>query len=148
MSQETAKYKDAIDHVRVNGTPEDKSNSSNDVWEDWPAALINWEISDNDEENYERMTMQAASEAIECESKGEHDGKIFDTTVDTLLASPAAPITIIPVKKWDGFSDDFASYFSHIKYVHDEHTGSSICGLVQFLKLIQFSDFALLSTTE
>ncbi|GJR53877.1 hypothetical protein Tco_1404398 [Tanacetum coccineum] len=67
--------KDAIDHVRVKGTPEDKSNSSNDVWEDWPAALINWEISDNDEENCERMTMQAASEAIECESKGEHDGK-------------------------------------------------------------------------
>ncbi|GKC17925.1 ferritin-2, chloroplastic [Tanacetum coccineum] len=140
--------KDVIDRVRVKGTPKDKSNSSNDVWEDWSATSINWEISDNDVENCERMTMQAASEATECESKGEHDGKIFDMTVDTSLASPAAPNTIIPVKKWDGFLDDFASCFSHIKYVHDERTGSSICGLVQFLKLIQFSDFALLNTTE
>ncbi|GKD16431.1 structural maintenance of chromosomes protein 1, partial [Tanacetum coccineum] len=136
--------KDVIDRVHIKGTPEDKSNSSNDVWEDWSATSINWEISDNDEENCERMTMQAASGARECESKGEHDEKIFDITVDTSLASPAAPNTIIPVKKWDGFSDDFTSCFSHIKYVHDEHTGSSICGLVQFLKLIQFSDFALL----
>nr|GEY39259.1 26S proteasome non-ATPase regulatory subunit 9 [Tanacetum cinerariifolium] len=56
------------------------------------------EISDNDEENYERMTMQAASGATECESKGEHDGKIFDMTLDTSLASPAAPNTIVSIK--------------------------------------------------
>nr|GEY86516.1 ferritin-2, chloroplastic [Tanacetum cinerariifolium] len=59
---------------------------------DWSATSIDWEISDNDEENYERMTMQAASGATECESKGEHDGKIFDMTLDTSLASPAIPV--------------------------------------------------------
>ncbi|GKE12038.1 hypothetical protein Tco_1415589, partial [Tanacetum coccineum] len=64
----------------LQGTTEDKSNSSNDVWEDWSAASINWEISDNDEENCEHMTMQAASEATECKSKGKHDGKIFGMT--------------------------------------------------------------------
>ncbi|GJZ42449.1 hypothetical protein Tco_0589335 [Tanacetum coccineum] len=90
--------KDVIDRVRVKGTPKDKSNSSNDVWEDWSAASINWEISDNDEENCERMTMQAASGATECESKGEHDVKIFDITVDTSLASPATPNTIVSIK--------------------------------------------------
>nr|GEY47323.1 26S proteasome non-ATPase regulatory subunit 9 [Tanacetum cinerariifolium] len=49
----------------LKGTPEDKSNSSNDVWEDWSATSIDWEISDNDEENCERMTMQEASGVTE-----------------------------------------------------------------------------------
>nr|GFA32364.1 hypothetical protein [Tanacetum cinerariifolium] len=78
-----------------------KSNSSNDVWEDWSATSINWE-----------MTMQAASRVIECESKGEHDGKIFDMTVDTSLASPAAPNMIVSFKsiaKIDDMSEDYVS---------------------------------------
>ncbi|GKC05516.1 bifunctional dihydrofolate reductase-thymidylate synthase 1-like protein, partial [Tanacetum coccineum] len=37
-------------------------------------------------------------EATKCESKGEHGGKIFDMTVDTSLASPAAPNTIVSTK--------------------------------------------------
>lgn len=84
----------AIDHVPVKGIPEDKSNSSNDVWEDWSAASINWEISDNDEENCERMTVQAASEATACESRGEQEGKIFNTIVGTSLASPSPSTTV------------------------------------------------------
>nr|GEX14607.1 hypothetical protein [Tanacetum cinerariifolium] len=93
----------AIDNVRVKGIPEDKcvkgfpedkSNSSNDVWEDWSAASINWEISDNDEENCERMTVQATSEATTCESKGEQEGKIFNTIVGTAPTSPASGTTV------------------------------------------------------
>ncbi|GKB62903.1 hypothetical protein Tco_0919089 [Tanacetum coccineum] len=93
----------AIDNMRVKGItedkcvkgiPEDKSNSSNDVWEDWSAASINWEISDNDEENCERMTMQAASEATTGESKGEQEGKIFNTIVGTSPTSPASGTTV------------------------------------------------------
>nr|GEY32145.1 26S proteasome non-ATPase regulatory subunit 9 [Tanacetum cinerariifolium] len=70
------------------------------------------EISDNDEENCERMTMQAVSGVTECESKGEHDGKIFDMTVDASLASPAAPNTIVSIKsiaKIDDMSGDYVS---------------------------------------
>nr|GEW99962.1 hypothetical protein [Tanacetum cinerariifolium] len=104
--------KDVIDRVRVKGTPKDKSNSSNDVWEDWSATSIDWEISDNDEENCERMTVQAASEVTECESKGEHDGKIFDMTVDTSLTSPTSPNMIVSIKsiaKIDDMSGDYLS---------------------------------------
>nr|GEX87154.1 hypothetical protein [Tanacetum cinerariifolium] len=90
--------KDVIDRVHVKGTPEDKSNSSNDVWEDWYATSIDWEISDNDEENCER----------------EHDGKIFDMTLDTSLASPATPNTIVSIKSIakivaDDMSGDYGS---------------------------------------
>lgn len=81
----------AVDHVRVKDIPEDKSNSKNDVWEDWSAASINWEISDNDEENCERTTVQAASEATACESRGEQKGKILDKIVGT---SPAPSTTV------------------------------------------------------
>ncbi|KAJ0434674.1 hypothetical protein HanPI659440_Chr17g0690231 [Helianthus annuus] len=44
-----------IDPVRVKGISEDKSNSNNDVWEDWSAASFNWEISDKDEANCDEI---------------------------------------------------------------------------------------------
>nr|GFA43736.1 26S proteasome non-ATPase regulatory subunit 9 isoform X1 [Tanacetum cinerariifolium] len=80
------------------------------------------EISDNDEENCERLTMQAASGATECESKGEHDGKIFDMTVDTSLASPAAPNKIVSIKSiakiaYDGLQlEDQIVKFRDVEY--------------------------------
>nr|GEU36496.1 reverse transcriptase domain-containing protein [Tanacetum cinerariifolium] len=74
------------------------------------------EISDNSEENCERMTMQAASGVTECESKGEHDGKIFDMTVDTSLASPAAPNMIVSMK-------------SIAKIVADDMSGDYVSGM-------------------
>nr|GEV24189.1 26S proteasome non-ATPase regulatory subunit 9 [Tanacetum cinerariifolium] len=85
--------------------------------EDWSATSIDWEISDDDEENYERMTMQVPSGVTDCESKGEHDGKISDMIVDTSLASPEAPNMIVSIKSIAEIgksSNDFASCFSHI----------------------------------
>ncbi|KAK9065289.1 hypothetical protein SSX86_016672 [Deinandra increscens subsp. villosa] len=51
-----------INPVCVKGFSKDKSNSSNDAWEDWSAASFNWEISDKDEENCDQMAKQASSE--------------------------------------------------------------------------------------
>nr|GEV84802.1 ferritin-2, chloroplastic [Tanacetum cinerariifolium] len=104
-------------------------NQVQNVGANWSATSIDWEISDNDEENCERMTMQEVSGVTECESKREHDGKIFDMIVDTSIASPAASNTIIPVKKRDGFSDDFASCFSHINVVADDMSGDYVSGI-------------------
>ncbi|GJW14312.1 hypothetical protein Tco_0018445 [Tanacetum coccineum] len=73
-----------------------------DLWDPWilkeTAKYVENQVQNMGAKNCERMTMQAASEATQCESKGEHDGKIFDMTVDTSLASPAAPNTIVSSK--------------------------------------------------
>lgn len=54
---------DIISPVRVKSVSDNKSNPTNDIWEDWSAATFNWEISDNDEENCDQMVMQASKEA-------------------------------------------------------------------------------------
>ncbi|XP_076945864.1 uncharacterized protein LOC143617089 [Bidens hawaiensis] len=52
-----------ISPVRVKGISENKSNSKDDLWEDWSAASFNWEISDKDEENNSaRMVTKALNE--------------------------------------------------------------------------------------
>ncbi|XP_076939647.1 uncharacterized protein LOC143608518 [Bidens hawaiensis] len=52
-----------INPVRVKRISENKSNSKDDLWEDWSAASFNWEISDKDEENNsDRMVTKALNE--------------------------------------------------------------------------------------
>ncbi|XP_024990309.1 uncharacterized protein LOC112524626 isoform X2 [Cynara cardunculus var. scolymus] len=82
---------DAKDPVCIKGISEDKSNSSNDVWEDWSAASFNWEeISDKEEANCDRMAMQASNKVVECGSRGEKEGRIRNMIVDTSFTKSSA----------------------------------------------------------
>lgn len=63
------------------GISEEKSNSSNDAWEDWSAASFNWEMSDKDE----------ANEGIECELRGGQEGQICNLAGD----APSATNTVL-----------------------------------------------------
>ncbi|XP_071691304.1 uncharacterized protein [Rutidosis leptorrhynchoides] len=84
---------DAIDPVRIKGISEDKSKSSNDVWEDWSTASFDWEISDKDEANCDRM----ANEALKSKPKGEQELKMCNQIVNTSHGSPA-PSTAVSTK--------------------------------------------------
>ncbi|KAJ9550356.1 hypothetical protein OSB04_014401 [Centaurea solstitialis] len=74
---------DAKDPVCFKGISEDKSNSSNDVWEDWSAASSNWEeIGDKEEADCDNMAMQTSNE------RGQ-DRKMHNMIVNTSFVSPA-----------------------------------------------------------
>ncbi|KAK1412343.1 hypothetical protein QVD17_33515 [Tagetes erecta] len=51
----------SVNPVCIKGISEDKSNFSNDVWEDWSAASFNWETSDKEEEDHDQISMQASN---------------------------------------------------------------------------------------
>lgn len=86
---------DAKDPVCIKGISEDKSNLSNDVWEDWSAASFNWEeISDKEEADSDQMALQASNEVVKCVSRGEQEGKIRNMIVDTSFVSPAPHMAV------------------------------------------------------
>ncbi|KAL4573269.1 hypothetical protein LXL04_020068 [Taraxacum kok-saghyz] len=67
---------------------EDKSNCSNDAWEDWSAASLNWEVSDKDEAKCDHVS----NEDTEWETRGGQEGQLCNLIVGT---SPAPTITNI-----------------------------------------------------
>lgn len=114
---------DAVDPVRVKGISEKKSNSSNDVWEDWSAASFNWEISDTDEANCDRIDVKASNEATVCKSRGQQEGQICNITADTSFVSPPPGTTVF--NKSSEMVGKRSSCISSSNIIRAERTGNT-----------------------